>query len=106
MKEYYSIRYEITDALHKAGEQVFNADNVLRIGQTESCDVRIANDSQYEDAVFAIIEKRENGQGWKLIRMSPYKEHEVRVNGAPFDYVHFLNDGDRIAFTGQRQELL
>ena len=106
MKEYYSIRYEITDALHKAGEQVFNADNVLRIGQTESCDVRIANDSQYEDTVFAIIEKRENGQGWKLIRTSPYKEHEVRVNGAPFDYVHFLNDGDRIAFTGQRQELL
>lgn len=106
MKEYYSIRYEITDSLHKAGEQVFNADNVLRIGQTESCDVRLANYSQYEDAVLAIIEKRENGEGWKLIRTSPYKEHEVRVNGTPFDYVHFLSDGDRIAFEGQSQELL
>lgn len=106
MKEYYSIRYEITDSLHKAGEQVFNADNVLRIGQTESCDVRLVNYSQYEDAVLAIIEKRENGEGWKLIRTSPYKEHEVRVNGTPFDYVHFLSDGDRIAFEGQSQELL
>lgn len=106
MKKYYSIRYEMCDALHKSGEQLFNADNVLHIGQTESCDVRLPNDSQYEDAVFAVIEKRDDDKGWKLIRMSPYREHEVRINGSPVDYVHNLNDGDRIAFEGQHQELL
>ena len=106
MSNYYSIRFEREDAIHKSGEQLFNADNTIHIGQTETCEVRLPNLSQYEDDVFAVIEKRDNGQGWKLIRISPYREHEVRVNGTPIDYVHFLKDGDRITFEGQRQELL
>lgn len=104
-KKYYSIRLEREDAFHKAGDQIVNADNTLYIGQNESCDIRIANESQYEDTIFAVIEKRTDGKGWKLIGLSPYKEHEIRVNGTPIHHVHFLNDGDRISFSGQRQEL-
>lgn len=104
-KPYYTLRFERDDALHKAGDQVANADNTLRIGQTESCDIRLVNESQYEDTVIAVIEKRADDKGWKLISVSPYKEHEVRVNGTPINYVHFLSHGDRIAFAGQRQEL-
>ena len=106
MKRYYAIRFECDDTLHKSGEQLFNSDNPLRIGQTDSCEVRLPNLSQYEDAVFAIIEKRSDGEGWKLIRTSPFAEHETRVNGTPFEYVHLLHDGDRITFEGQRQELV
>lgn len=105
-KRYYTIRFEHTDGLNHAGKMLQNANNLLRIGQTESCDVRLENNSQYEDAVIAVIEKRPNDKGWKLIRTSPFREHEVRVNGTPINYVHFLNDGDRIAFEGQRQELV
>lgn len=105
-KQYYTLRYERNDALHKAGDQVANADNTLHIGQTESCEIRLTNESQYEDAVIAVIKKRVEGQGWKLVRVSPYKEHEVRINGSPVNQIHFLNDGDRIAFEGQRQELV
>ncbi len=104
-KTYYSLRFERSDAFHKAGDQVANADNTLYIGQTDSCDIRIGNESQYEDAAIAVIEKRADGRGWKLISLSPYKEHEVRVNGTPINHVHFLSHGDRIAFEGQRQEL-
>lgn len=105
-KKYYTLRYERNDSLHKAGEQVMNADNTLRIGQTETCEVRLNNDSQYEDAVIAVIAKRTDNKGWKLIKASPFKEHEVRINGTPVDTVHLLSDGDRIAFERQRQELL
>jgi hypothetical protein len=106
MKRYYVISFESNDALHKSGEQLCNADNPLHIGQTASCEVRLPNLSQYEDAVYAVIEKRQDNDGWKLIRTSPFAEHEVRVNGTPITYVHFLNDGDHITFEGQRQELL
>lgn len=105
-KRYYSLRFERNDALHHAGERLLNADNLLHIGQTQACEVRLTNDSQYEDAELAVIEKISDEKGWKLISVSPYKEHEVRVNGTPVNHVHFLNDGDRIAFEGQRQELL
>ena len=59
-----------------------------------------------KNAVYAVIERRSNGEGWKLIRTSPYVEHEVSVNGTPIDYLHLLHDGDRISFAGQRQELV
>ena len=101
MKTYYAIRFECDDPLHKQGEQLFNADNALHIGQTPSCEVRLPNLSQYEDAVYAVIERRSNGEGWKLIRTSPYVEHEVSVNGTPIDYFHLLHDGDRISFAGR-----
>lgn len=104
-KRYYTIRFERDDTQHRKGDQAMNADNLLSIGQVASCDIRLDNPSQYEDAILAIIKKRPDEKGWKLIRTSPFKEHEVRVNGAPIDYVHFLSDGDRIAFEGQRQEL-
>ena len=104
-KKYYSIRFERDDALHKAGDQIANADNTIHIGQTESCDIRLVNESQYEDAVIAVIAKRDDDKGWKLISVSPFKEHEVRINGTPINHVHFLSDGDRIAFGGQKQEL-
>lgn len=104
-KRYYTLRFGCNDSLHKAGEQVINADNTLYIGQTVACDIRLNNDTQFEDAVIAVIEKREADKGWKIIKLSPYMEHEVRINGTPINHVHFLNDGDRIAFEGQRQEL-
>lgn len=106
MKRYYAITFESDDSLHKSGEQLFNADNTLHIGQTASCELKLPNLSQYEDAVYAVIEKRHDHDGWKLIRMSPFAEHEVRVNGIPVEYVHILDNGDRITFEGQRQELL
>ena len=105
-KKYYTLRFERDDAFHKANKQIANADNTLYIGQNESCDIRIANESQYEDAILAVIEKRPDDKGWKLISVSPYKEHEVRVNGTPINHVHFLSNGDRISFAGQRQELV
>ena len=104
-KRYYSLRFERNDDLHRSGEQVLNADNPLYIGQTASCDVRLDNPSQYEDAKLAVIERRTDGNGWKLVRLSPYKEHEISVNGTPIDYVCYLNDGDRITFEGQHQEM-
>lgn len=99
MTKYYVIK-------DSQGRHYFNRDNVMHIGQTDACEVRLPNDSQYEDAVLAVIVKRDADKGWKLIRMTPYKEHEVRVNGMTVDNVHLLNDGDRIAFEGQKDELV
>lgn len=98
MKKYYS--------LQSAGRQLLNADNPLRIGQTDCCEMKLHNNSKYEDAEIAVIEPCGDNRGWKLVRLSPYKEHEVRVNGVTIDYVCFLKDGDRIAIEGQKQDLL
>lgn len=99
MTKYYVIK-------DSQGRQYLNRDNVMHIGQTDLCEVRLPNESQYEDAVLAVIVKRDADKGWRLVRMSPFKEHEVRVNGMPVENVHLLNDGDRIAFEGQKNEFV
>jgi hypothetical protein len=105
-KSYYILRFEHSDALHKSGDRLYNAQEALYIGQTADCQVLLGNETQYEDAVYAVIVPRRDGEGWNIIRNTPYQEQEVRVNGVAIDYVHHLADGDRIAFANQRQELL
>lgn len=106
VKNYYTLRYEHADALHRAGDRLYNAADVLHIGQTDYCEARLVNESPFEDAVLAVVRPQEGGEGWVLVPVSPYKEHEVRVGGTPIDCLHLLRDGDRISFAGSRQELL
>ena len=35
VKNYYTLRYEHADALHRAGDRLYNAADVLHIGQTD-----------------------------------------------------------------------
>jgi V8-like Glu-specific endopeptidase len=106
LKTYYTLRYEHADALHRAGDRLFNAADVLHIGQTDYCEARLVNETPFEDAVLAVIRPQEGAEGWVLVPVSPYKEHEVRVGGTLVDCLHLLRDGDRISFAGSRQELL
>lgn len=105
-RHYYILRFEHASPPYRSGMSLSNADNLLHIGQSEGCDVRLPNSSQYEDVEWAVIERVTGEDNWKLIRLSPYREHEVRVNGSPIQYVHFLQNGDRIGFEGQRLELI
>ncbi len=111
-KTYYILRFMHDDAMHRRGEKMLNAKNELRIGHSEECDLRLPNPAPTEDAALAIIVPSPSSDGnsesaasWRLVRLSPYKQHEVRVNGTPVTHVHRLADGDRISFEGQRQEL-
>lgn len=104
-KTYYILRFMHDDALHRRGEKMLNASNELRIGHAQECDVLLPNATTTEDATLAAIVPDEGGESWRLVRLSPYRQHETRVNGMAVIHVHRLADGDRISFEGQRQEL-
>ena len=104
-KTYYTLRFMHDDAMHRRGEKMLNAKNELRIGHSHECDLRLPNATPTEDTTLAVIVPDEGGESWRLVRLSPYRQHEVRVNGMPVAHVHRLADGDRIGFEGQRQEL-
>lgn len=102
-KTYYTLRYEHTDSLHKAGEKLVAASETVRIGQQEDCDARFANDTDFADEIFAVISPCKDGEGWKLIACSEYVH--TTVNGTRVEMIHYLTDGDHISFDGYRQEL-
>lgn len=103
-KKYYTLRYERTDGQHKAGERIAASAETVRIGQQEDCDVRFANDTDFADETFAVIRPCKDTGGWQLVACSEFVI--TTVNGTAVRLVHYLDDGDRISFEGERQELL
>lgn len=101
---YYSLRYNLNDRLHKRGESELGAADEIHIGQQENCGVRLENNTEYEDELFAIIRPSRNDGEWQLIPASSYVE--TRVNGLPVELVHYLADGDVISFDGEEQEIV
>ena len=101
---YCTLCFMQTDACHRAGERIAASSSVVRIGQQEDCDVRFENRSDYADELFAIVRLCRTGDGWQLIPCSEFEP--VTVNGAKIGLVHYLTDGDRIAFGDEGRELL
>ena len=102
--DYYTLRFLHSDSLHKVGEQLVASEDIVRIGQQQDCDISVVNVSSYADEVFAIVRPCAHTKGWQLIPVSQYVQ--VKVNGSPVTLVHYLVDGDRIAFDDNNQELL
>lgn len=69
----------------------------MSVGQTEACDLRIANPSPYADRVAAKIALNRDGQGWHMVRIGQFP---ISVNGLAVNRVHYLEDGDLIDFGG------
>lgn len=69
---------------------------VTVIGQSEGCDVRVANRSPYEDVIFAKIVPDRDGEGWHIVKVTHF--YPVRVNGVEMNRVHYLSDGDNLDF--------
>lgn len=104
-KSYYSIQCCHTDIYNHRGKRFINSQADLIIGQTEYCDLRLPNMSPYEDTELAAIRKSITTGGWVLIRLSPFIEHGIMVNGTTIDCIYPLQDGDILSFNGQQQEL-
>ena len=77
----------------------FPGKSTTAIGQTQGCDVRLPNNSQYEDVVFAKISPNKEGDGWHIVKVSTY--YPIAVNGNELNRVHYLKDGDNIEVQGQ-----
>jgi len=92
MDTYYSIRFRSTDDLHRRGDIQYGGDNALYIGQTPECQVRLTPHPDYADTCYAVIVRREQGDGWVLLRQEA--EAEIRVNGQSLGIARALHHGD------------
>lgn len=77
----------------------FPGKSTTAIGQTQGCEVRLPNNSQYEDVVFAKISPNKEGDGWHIVKVSTY--YPIAVNGNELNRVHYLKDGDNIEVQNQ-----
>ena len=100
----FSLKYGKSDSVHKKGELVVVRSGELRIGQQEDCEVRFTNRTDFEDEQYALIRPTRNEGEWQIIPVSEYVD--VYVNGVPVILLHHLNDGDRISFDCEDQELI
>lgn len=91
-KTYFALRFRSNDSLHHKGDVRNVTEDVLRIGQTDECEVQIMPHPNYADTCYAIIAKDEDNNGWNLVRQEP--DAEISVNGTPLSLVAKLHNGD------------
>ena len=99
---YYTLKWK-----SKADRQVRTvsaADNLIRIGQREDCEVRLPNQGDYADELFAVIKPVQTGDSWLVIPVSPFVK--TLVNGSEAGLCYYLKSGDHIAFTDSEDEIV
>lgn len=64
------------------------------IGQNETCDIVLPNETEYEDAIIAKIIPTRNGYGWQIIKLSPF--FKIFINGHLIHRTHYLENKDNI----------
>lgn len=94
---YYSIRFMEGNAFHAKDDVLYTSEGVLNIGEYPDCPIRYEAGDGYEPEYYATIIKNEGGEGWRIVKRSPFIDVEIAGNGG-FGYVHQLKDGDIIGF--------
>lgn len=102
-KCYYSLRLLGSNAYHAKGDVLKTTYPVLHIGETADCAIRYEA-GPYEPECYATIVANDDGQSWRLVQRSPYVQAQIAGQGG-IGYVHALQDGDVIRFSGQPLEL-
>lgn len=102
-KCYYTLRYELATSSSQKGKTLIAGTDTIRIGQTEDCQLKFENRSEYADELFAVIKPCEQTASWILIPSSEYIK--CYVNGTCINLLHHLRDGDLISFDDYRDEL-
>jgi len=98
---YYTLKWK--EGTDRQVRTVSAADNLIRIGQREDCEVRLSNDGDYADELFAVIKPDKAGNGWLVIPVSPFVK--TLVNGSEAGLCHYLKSGDYISFTDTDSEI-
>lgn len=100
--QYYTLRWKGND--FRSDEHLAASENTVRIGQREDCDVRMPNQGQYADELFAVIRPTKLADGWQIISTSDFVR--TYVNGSPVILNHYLKSGDRISFSETSADIL
>lgn len=70
------------------------------IGQSPGCDIRVPNNSEFEDEIIAKIDPDRDGEGWHLVRLSG--NFSLSVNGVQVNRVAYLRNHDLIQVEGEK----
>lgn len=96
LDQYYMLRFQSADNLHRKGDIQNVDERNLFVGQTPECGLKIASHPELADCCYAVIVKNEDKPGWRIIRQE--KEADITVNGTPLELVRQLNDHDLLKF--------
>lgn len=94
---YYRLTYIASSNKERLGDFVQNGNKPLNIGQGVSCNVQLPESDQYEPQVYATILKKENDDGWYIVRRTD--SNQVLVNGKDIQIAQILQSGDKLSLS-------
>lgn len=94
--KYFALRFRSDDGVHKKGDIQHEGGNVMYIGQTPECALKLPSHADYADTCYAVIIKNIGDEGWRIVRQETTAD--IRINGIPLELVKNLHHGDRLTF--------
>lgn len=94
--KFCELRFRNNDGIHHKGDVQFVHHDLLYVGQTADCELKLPVHPEYEDTCYAIIVKHHETGEWCIIRQE--RDAEIRVNGVSMEWVEQLKSGDRLTF--------
>ena len=79
----------------RGGEVIRGSSDTAYVGQGSQCEIRLANDSEYEDSTYAVLLRNRDAQTWRLVRL--HDTADIRINGEQMHLVHYLKENDIVA---------
>lgn len=103
---YFKLTYHHSADKKQVGDFFHCGAQKLDIGQTNCCELRLPESSDFEPVVFATILYKQDGKGYSIIKRTDF--HELQINGKRLKICQSLKDGDLISFVidGQTISLL
>lgn len=91
----FTLKVLAGDRLAQKGTIVKGDSAPLTIGQCSDADIRIANESPWEDTNCFVVLKNDGFEGWHLVRVD--RNVDLKVNGTPVDRTCYLHEKDIIS---------
>ena len=93
---YFKLTYHHSADKKQVGDFFLCGAQKLDIGQTNCCELRLPESSDFEPVVFATILCKQDGKGYSIIKRTDF--HELQINEKRLKICRSLKDGDLISF--------
>lgn len=93
---YFKLTYHQSSDKRQVGDFFLCGAQKLDMGQTNCCELRLPESSEFEPVVFATILRKQDGKGYSIIRRTDFLE--TQINGKCLNICQSLKDGDLISF--------
>lgn len=104
MSSCFKLHFSKGDSVNAKHHTITSCSDFAVIGQCPNSEIRLPNDSLYEDVEYAAFILNDDKTSWRIVRLD--HSTDIFINEERLHLVHYLSKGDKIRIDGQESEMV